>query len=157
MKPYRKNVGVVIFNSFGEVLVGERIGLDGSWQLPQGGIDDNEDTKSAAYRELYEEVGIKEAELVYEIPNWISYDFPQNFKSPMAKKYAGQIQKWFLLYWDHPANECNLHVHEQEFESVKFIPLSSCVDSIVSFKKDVYVKLVELLEPEIKSYLGRRK
>lgn len=157
MKPYRKNVGVVIFNSFGEVLVGERIGLDGSWQFPQGGIDDSEDTKSAAYRELYEEVGIKEAELVYEIPNWISYDFPQNFKSPMAKKYAGQIQKWFLLYWDHPANECNLHVHEQEFESVKFIPLSSCVDSIVSFKKDVYVKLVELLEPEIKSYLGRRK
>ena len=157
MKPYRKNVGVVIFNSFGEVLVGERIGLDGSWQFPQGGIDENEDTKSAAYRELYEEVGIKDAELVYEIPNWISYDFPQNFKSPMAKKYAGQIQKWFLLYWDRPANECILHVHKQEFDSVKFIPLSSCVDSIVSFKKDVYVKLVELLEPEIKSYLGRRK
>ena len=60
MKPYRKNVGVVIFNSFGEVLVGERIGLDGSWQFPQGGIDENEDTKSAAYRELYEEVGIKD-------------------------------------------------------------------------------------------------
>lgn len=157
MKPYRKNVGVVIFNSFGEVLVGERIGLDGSWQFPQGGIDENEDTKSAAYRELYEEVGIKDAELVYEIPNWISYDFPQNFKSPMAKKYAGQIQKWFLLYWDHPANECNLHVHEQEFETVKFIPFRSCVDTIVSFKRDAYFKLIEIFEPEIEKHLRSKK
>lgn len=156
MKPYRKNVGVVIFNSKGEVLIGERIGLDGSWQFPQGGIDDDEDTKAAAFRELYEEVGIKDAELVYEIPDWISYDFPENFKASIAKKYAGQIQKWFLLYWDHPANECNLQVHDQEFSRVKFIPFQSSLDLIVSFKKEVYKKLIEILEPEIKLYLEKK-
>jgi putative (di)nucleoside polyphosphate hydrolase len=155
MKPYRKNVGVVIFNSRGEVLVGERIGMQGNWQFPQGGIDEDEDPRDAAIRELYEEVGIKEAELVHEIPDWISYDFPKGFTAPMAKKYAGQIQKWFLLFWDHPANECNLQIHEQEFERVEFIPFASCVDRIVSFKKAVYIKLVELLEPEIQKYLRK--
>lgn len=156
MKPYRKNVGVVVFNSKGEVLVGERIGLDGSWQFPQGGIDEDEDTKIAAYRELYEEVGINDAELVYEIPNWISYDFPKDFNIPMAKKYAGQIQKWFLLYWDHPVNDCNLQVHEQEFSSVKFLPLRDCLESVVSFKKEVYEKLIESFEPKIKLFLGNK-
>ncbi|MBP7282297.1 MAG: RNA pyrophosphohydrolase [Leptospiraceae bacterium] len=153
MKPYRKNVGVVVFNSKGEVLVGARVGMKDNWQFVQGGIDEDEEPKAAVIRELYEEVGIQDAELVYENPNWISYDFPKDLDIKMAKKYAGQIQKWFLLYWDHPANECNLHIHEQEFESVKFIPIQSCVDTIVSFKRDVYAKLIEIFEPQIQKYL----
>lgn len=157
MKPYRQNAGIVIFNAKGEVLVGERIGLKGSWQFPQGGIDKDEAPKDAAIRELFEEVGIQNAEFVYEIPEWISYDFPKNFEIPMAKKYAGQIQKWFLFYWDHPSNECNLHIHEQEFESVEFIPFRSCLDRIIYFKKNVYSRLVEVLEPEIQKYLEKIK
>ena len=157
MKPYRKNVGIVVFNSKGEVLVGARVGMKDNWQFPQGGIDEEEEPKAAALRELYEEVGIQNAELVYENPDWISYDFPKDLDIKMAKKYAGQIQKWFLLYWDHPANECNLHVHEQEFETVKFIPFRSCVDTIVSFKRDAYFKLIEIFEPEIKKYLKNKK
>ena len=143
-----------MFNSSGEVLVGARVGMKDNWQFPQGGIDEEEDPKSAVFRELYEEVGIKNAELVYENPDWISYDFPKDLDIKMAKKYAGQIQKWYLLFWDHPAEDCNLHIHEQEFESVKFIPIRSCVDTIVSFKRDVYVQLVQIFEPQIHNYLS---
>lgn len=157
MKPYRKNVGLVVFNSRGEVLVGARIGMKDNWQFPQGGIDEGEEPKDAALRELYEEVGIQNAEFVFENPDWISYDFPKDLDIRMAKKYSGQIQKWFLLYWDHPANECNLHIHEQEFETVKFIPFPSCVDTIVSFKREAYVKLIEVFTPEIEKYLKSKK
>ncbi|HMV45867.1 MAG TPA: NUDIX domain-containing protein, partial [Leptospiraceae bacterium] len=79
MKPYRKNVGIVVFNSKGEVLVGRRVGpYRDNWQYPQGGIDEDEEPKQAAVRELYEEVGIKEVQFVYEAPKWISYDFPKD-------------------------------------------------------------------------------
>ena len=66
MKEYRKNVGVVVFNAKGLVLLGNRISHRSSWQFPQGGMDDNEDPLVAAKRELYEEVGIDNAEFVYE-------------------------------------------------------------------------------------------
>ncbi len=153
-KPYRKNVGMVVFNSKGEVLVGERHNFKGSWQFPQGGIDEGEDTKTAAERELYEEVGISNSKLVYEYPDWIQYEFPENLNlGSNLRKYRGQTQKWFLLYWDGKAEECNLETHEREFDSVRFIPFQDCLSTVVTFKRDVYQKLVQEFEPKIREFL----
>ncbi|WCL51289.1 NUDIX domain-containing protein [Leptospira sp. GIMC2001] len=190
-KPFRPNVGMVVFNSQGLVLAGERLKFIGSWQFPQGGIDDGEDPKNAANRELYEEVGIRvdtnfdyqskveqqsnsskiihisksllnerspelmsHAILVYEFPIWISYDFPSDLKlKGKMKKYRGQTQKWFLYFWDHPESDCSLDHHEKEFEEVRFLSWDKVVESIVPFKKEIYVSLEKEFVPIIEDFL----
>ncbi|AFY72233.1 NTP pyrophosphohydrolase [Synechococcus sp. PCC 7502] len=154
LKPYRQNVGIIVFNQNGEVLAGERTNVLGAWQFPQGGIDTGEDPKTAALRELYEEVGISDAELVKESEEWLYYDFPESLKltSGMAA-YRGQMQKWFLVYWNHPATDCDLDIHQREFTQVKFMPFSECVDAVVEFKREVYIRLLEIFTPAIATYL----
>ncbi|EQA73168.1 RNA pyrophosphohydrolase [Leptospira noguchii] len=153
-KPYRKNVGMVVFNSRGEVLVGERLNFLGSWQFPQGGIDDDEDPIKAAMRELYEEVGIDSGKIMTEYPDWIPYDFPENLPlNRHLQKYKGQLQKWFLIYWDGEADQCRLDIHEREFGTVRFIPIKDTLNTVVPFKKDVYYKVINYFEPKIQNFL----
>lgn len=153
-KPYRKNVGMVVFNSRGEVLVGERLNFLGSWQFPQGGIDDDEDPIKAAMRELYEEVGIDSGKIVTEYPDWIPYDFPENLPlNRHLQKYRGQLQKWFLIYWDGEADQYHLDIHEREFGTVRFIPIENTLNTVVPFKKDVYYKIINYFGPKIQNFL----
>ena len=57
--PYRPCVGVMLVNAEGKVFVGQRAGIDEpAWQMPQGGVDDGEDARDAALRELWEETGL---------------------------------------------------------------------------------------------------
>ncbi|MGE0524714.1 MAG: NUDIX domain-containing protein, partial [Variibacter sp.] len=64
--PYRANAGIALFNAQGRVLIAKRLRDDGpeviypghEWQMPQGGIDPNEDPRPAAQRELYEETAV---------------------------------------------------------------------------------------------------
>lgn len=157
-KPYRKNVGMVVFNSKGEVLAGERFQFPGSWQFPQGGIDESEEPEKAAIRELYEEVGIENAEIIFEYPEWISYDFPKELTLHKSlKKFKGQTQKWFLIYWDGKEKDCILDLHEKEFDRVQFIKFRECLDKIVHFKKPIYEKLLLKFQPEIEKYLKSKK
>ena len=82
--PYRPNVGAVLFNPAGLVLVARRAnfpnaeGPAGGWQLPQGGIDADEDPRSAVLRELAEEIGTDRAEIIGEHPDWLFYDLPEH-------------------------------------------------------------------------------
>lgn len=156
MKPYRENVGIVVFNSKGEVLLGERLNFRGSWQFPQGGIDEGENPKEAVERELFEEVGINDAEFVYEYPEWLSYDFPPDLDLHPLRKYKGQTQKWFLLFWDNGVEKCDINKDEREFKQLKFAPLEECMDTIVGFKKNVYQKVVAGFAPKIKEYLEKK-
>jgi len=147
---------MVVFNSRGEVLVGQRVNFKGSWQFPQGGIDDPEDIIQAANRELNEEVGIEKAILVSEYPEWVNYDFPATLKlNKNLKNFKGQTQKWFLLFWDKKAEDCKLDLDTREFSEVKFISFETCLDTIVPFKRSVYEKLLNFFLPEIKNYLGK--
>lgn len=145
---------MVVFNSRGEVLVGERLNFLGSWQFPQGGIDDDEDPIKAAMRELYEEVGIDSGKIMTEYPDWIPYDFPENLPlNRHLQKYKGQLQKWFLIYWDGEADQCRLDIHEREFGTVRFIPIKDTLNTVVPFKKDVYYKVINYFEPKIQNFL----
>ncbi len=155
-KPYRKNVGMVVFNSKGEVLAGERYQFQNSWQFPQGGIDEDEEPINAALRELYEEVGIEKGEIVFEYPEWISYDFPKELNLHKSlKKFKGQTQKWFLIFWDGKVSDCKLDLHEKEFERVQFMTFRECLEKIVHFKKPIYEKLKGKFQPEIDKYIKR--
>ena len=53
--PYRKGVGIMLFNKEKKIFVGKRLDNQSAWQMPQGGVDQNEDLLSAMKRELAEE------------------------------------------------------------------------------------------------------
>jgi putative (di)nucleoside polyphosphate hydrolase len=157
-KPYRKNVGMVVFNGNADVIVGERVHFPGSWQFPQGGIDENEDYVDAAKRELFEELGIKGAIYVGEYPDWIPYDFPSSLHlNENLQKYRGQLQRWILYFWDGALSDCDLEHHEIEFLSIRHMKLDETVTAVVDFKKPVYEKFVPLFSQLIQNYIAERK
>ena len=105
-KPYRPNVGIALFNAAGQVLIGRRFRDDGpeiilpglEWQMPQGGIDADEDPREAVMRELWEETGAVNADYLGET-DWMTYEFPPYDGPPSHRlaKFRGQRQKWFAL------------------------------------------------------------
>lgn len=155
--PYRPNVGIVVFNADGLVLVGERLDNRGAWQYPQGGVDEGEDFDYAARRELSEETGIRDAEFVATMKEFLYYDFPATLKIPrLTDRYRGQKQKWFLAHWNHPPAHANLKTHKQEFARVQFMPMADATNQIVQFKKMIYTELERQFLPKMNAYLNSR-
>ena len=94
---YRPCVLAVIVNQDNKILVGERADKPGVWQMPQGGVDAGETDEQALFRELAEEIGTSEAEVIKKLDDRISYDFPKDLPSDIIKRYKGQKQAWFLV------------------------------------------------------------
>ena len=94
--PLRLGVGIVVLNNNNEVFVGKRIdNQEDFWQMPQGGVDKNENFLEAAKRELEEETGIKSTILIKELDELLTYNLPKNLLGKIWKgKYRGQKQKW---------------------------------------------------------------
>jgi putative (di)nucleoside polyphosphate hydrolase len=155
--PYRPNVGIVVFNDSGQALVGERLDNPGAWQYPQGGVDEGEDFGAAAKRELYEETGISVDSFVAVTTDFLYYDFPADLVIPgLTNRYAGQKQRWYLAYWNHPAESANLKTHTQEFARVRFMPMAEATNQIVPFKREIYKALEREFLPGMHNFLTRR-
>lgn len=151
MKPYRENVGIVVLNSRGEVLVGERVNFPGVFQFPQGGMDPGESPLAAARRELLEETGLRvDGPPAYEIEDWLFYDFPENVSAKL-KAYRGQKQKWFVFRWDGDPGSLRLDLHEREFERLRWARLDEVVAGIVAFKRPVYERVAQA----VRTFLAR--
>ncbi len=149
--PYRPCVGIALFNKDGLVFVGERIDAPGAWQMPQGGIDAGEDLKTAAFRELAEEVGTQKASIIRIADKTIKYDIPLAVLKNSRKgglwdmKYCGQEQTWVAMRFEGQDDDINLNSHtEQEFSNWRWVPLEDTPNLIVPFKKDVYVSVVQM-------------
>ncbi len=143
---YRKCVGMMILNTHKEILVGRRLDHpSGYWQMPQGGIDDNENPKEAVWREMLEEIGTNKAELIKISNQWINYDIPsETLKTlPWGDIYIGQTQKWFAFLFLGEDNDINVGTDNPEFSEWKWTRMDSIIDSIVPFKRDVYAKILE--------------
>jgi putative (di)nucleoside polyphosphate hydrolase len=152
MKPYRKNVGAVVFNQRGQVLAGERMDRAGPLQFPQGGLDAGEEPLTGALRELYEETGLRPADdPVAELPDWLRYDFPSDVPKKL-QKYQGQEQKWFFFFWDGDPAKLSLDHHSQEFSRLVWTDFAELVQGIVPFKRGVYEELLRLGRPIIANY-----
>jgi putative (di)nucleoside polyphosphate hydrolase len=137
---------MMILNTHKEILVGRRLDHpSGYWQMPQGGIDDNENPKEAVWREMLEEIGTNKAELIKISNQWINYDIPsETLKTlPWGDIYIGQTQKWFAFLFLGEDNDINVGTDNPEFSEWKWTRMDSIVDSIVPFKRDVYAKILE--------------
>tara|TARA_Y100000590_G_scaffold2671_1_gene3531 strand:+ start:7926 stop:8402 length:477 start_codon:yes stop_codon:yes gene_type:complete len=145
--PLRLGVGIILLNKENKIFVGKRIDNPKNfWQMPQGGLNQNENFLEAAKRELEEETGIKSIELIKELDGWQIYDLPENLMGKIWKgKYRGQKQKWFIMKFIGENNEINVKTKNPEFLEWKWIKISDLTDIAVNFKKNIYKNIKKKL------------
>ena len=147
--PYRLNVGAALFDREGRVFVGRRAGLaaeaEALWQLPQGGIDDGEDPRAAVLRELEEEIGTRNAEILEEHADWLSYDLPPDLIGhAFAGRFRGQKQRWFALRFLGTDADIRLDRHvPAEFSDWRWVALSEIPGLAVAFKRSIYERIAQ--------------
>ena len=141
--PLRTGVGIIVLNKQNKVFVARRI--DNSkkfWQMPQGGVDPQENFLTAAYRELEEETSITSVKLIKELDGTTTYELPDNLLGIIWKgKYRGQKQKWFLMRFTGDEKEINIKTRHPEFLDWKWIDLDQITEVVVNFKLHVYKEL----------------
>ena len=144
--PYRPCAGAMIVNVRRQVFVGQR--LDSTleaWQMPQGGIDEGETPREAAYRELREETGVTrdKVEFVGKTHGWVTYDLPPELLGKVwGGKYRGQRQKWFLFRFKGQDSDIRIASEHPEFSTWRWILVDEMVESIVPFKRAVYEEVI---------------
>ena len=145
--PYRSNVGIMMINEKGYVFVGQRLDNNqNAWQMPQGGIDAGEDPKTAAYRELLEETGVKKQDIRFMASSsqWLTYDLPEDLIPILWNgKFRGQKQKWFLFKFLGEDGDINIATTHPEFSKWKWISKENLLKEIVPFKKSVYENVLK--------------
>lgn len=144
----------MLINRDGDVFVGRRIDqtVEG-WQLPQGGIDEGESPAEAAFRELEEEIGTRNAALLREYDDWLSYDLPSHLLGvALHGRFRGQRQKWLAMRFLGTDSEINVHTAEPEFGEWKWLAVDVLPRLVVAFKRDTYAKVIgafrDLAAPE---------
>jgi putative (di)nucleoside polyphosphate hydrolase len=142
--PYRRGVGIVLLNGNDQVFVAQRLdNPEPAWQMPQGGIDKGEEPLAAAWRELYEETGVKSAVLLEETPGWLRYDLPRELVPHIWKgQYRGQKQKWFAFRFNGNDTEIDINGEHPEFSAWRWADLKQTPDFIVGFKRPLYEQVV---------------
>ena len=138
--PLRSGVGIVVLNKENKVFVAKRIDNPKNfWQMPQGGIDNNENYYSAALRELKEETSIVSVKLIKEIESSFTYILPDHLIGIIWKgKFKGQKQKWFVMRFIGDELEINIKTKHPEFLDWKWIDLEDLTKIAVNFKLEVY-------------------
>ena len=144
--PYRPCVGIVLIDARGMVFAGQRLDNPSpAWQMPQGGIDDGETPKTAAFRELWEETGVTRdmVQPLAKTHGWVTYDLPPDLLGKVwGGKYRGQRQKWFLFRFTGRDSDIRINTDHPEFSTWRWILADEMVDSIVPFKRAVYDQVI---------------
>ncbi len=138
--PLRNGVGIILLNKENKIFVAKRIDNPKNfWQMPQGGVDKNENYYKAALRELEEETSIKSVKLIKEIERKFTYILPDHLIGIIWKgKFKGQKQKWFVMRFIGKESEININTKHPEFLDWKWIDLEDLTKIAVNFKLNVY-------------------
>lgn len=147
---FRANVGIIVADALGAVLIGGRIGQSG-WQFPQGGIRHGESPEEAMYRELEEEIGLCSADVqvIGRTRDWLHYRLPEQFVRRNASPVCiGQKQRWFLLRMTGPESRLRLDASpEPEFDRWRWVGWWEPVRTVIYFKRHVYARALQELAP----------
>ena len=152
--PYRPCVGIMVLNRAGHVFIGRRangpehVDSGHAWQMPQGGVDADEDPWAAARRELYEETRIRSVERLDEIKEWLTYDIPRQLIGQAWRgRYRGQKQKWYAERFTGDEREIDtIHPpgsHKPEFLEWRWEPMANLPNLVVPFKRATYERIVK--------------
>jgi putative (di)nucleoside polyphosphate hydrolase len=140
---YRPAVGIMLLNPDNRVFLAQRRDLPGAWQMPQGGIDPGEEPRQAAFRELAEEIGTANAEVIAESAQWLRYDLPPELVGRVwGGRYRGQAQKWFAMRFLGRDAEINLETEHPEFDAWQWVPAADLPRLIVPFKRQLYLDIL---------------
>ena len=149
MSEYRPNVAAVILSErypeICEFFIAKRNDIKRTkciWQFPQGGIDNGESPVDALHRELMEEIGTNDIEILAEYPQWLKYNFPAGNIQTKMYPFKGQMQRYFLVKLKAEA-KINLATEIPEFTSHKFVPFESVLENVVYFKRRIYKQVLE--------------
>lgn len=156
---FRRGVGIMLVNAFGYVFVGQRsdVVLD-AWQMPQGGIEPNETPRAAALRELREEVGTSNVEVIAETEGWLSYELPVELieRIPNAR-WKGQTQRWFLMRFLGDDRELDVATEHPEFSKWSWVSPDQLLELIVPFKRSLYASVLRVFAPHFSGAFATSK
>jgi putative (di)nucleoside polyphosphate hydrolase len=148
---FRANVGIILTNSDGQALWAKRIYPADAWQFPQGGIQEGEDPESAMFRELHEELGLREHQvrILGVTADWLTYRLPKGLIRQHQKPVCiGQKQRWFVLALTAEDSAMNLSaVEPHEFDDWQWVDWTIPAKEVVAFKRDVYQQATTALAP----------
>jgi putative (di)nucleoside polyphosphate hydrolase len=141
---YRSGVGIMLLNRQGKVFVARRVDVtEEAWQMPQGGINRGESPREAALRELREEIGTDDAEIIAESKGWFYYDVPDLMaQAKWHGRWRGQRQKWFVMVFKGREADINLATETPEFNAWRWVSLQDLGNLAVSFKRQLYMDVV---------------
>lgn len=153
LSTYRRGVGLMIVNDQKKVLVGKRVrfvddidhvnGLK-LWQMPQGGIRENETEEAAMWREMKEEIGTNHGKIESCAKCLLHYDFPVKLSNNWRNRYCGQVLRWFLIRFLGSDQDINVHQEHAEFSSWKWVEVEELIDLVINFKQQLYKDVVEM-------------
>jgi putative (di)nucleoside polyphosphate hydrolase len=149
---FRANVGIILANEDGKLLLGGRVGAKG-WQFPQGGMLVDEGAEEAMYRELHEEVGLMpdDVELLAVTRDWLRYRLPDRFvRKKSTPLCIGQKQRWFLLRLNADEERIRFDRGDKpEFDRVRWVDFWRPVNEVIYFKRRVYARALHELGPSV--------
>lgn len=144
---YRPAVGMMILNAENKIFVGQRLdNKEPAWQMPQGGIGPHEDTDQAMLRELEEEIGTRDVEILVKSKTWYKYDLPAEIAGRLWNgKFKGQRQIWYVLRFRGLDEDININTYRPEFRSWKWVDKNELLDLIIPFKRELYGQVIDEL------------
>ena len=149
---YRANVGIILANADGRLLLGGRVGNKG-WQFPQGGMHAGESPEEAMFRELQEEVGLDagDVEVLGTTRDWLRYRLPDRFVRRGSKPLCiGQKQRWFVLRMLSQDDRVRLDAADKpEFDRWRWVDFWKPVNEVIYFKRRVYASALHELGPHL--------
>lgn len=144
---YRPAVGMMILNAENKVFVGQRLDNTGvAWQMPQGGISPHEDADQAMLRELEEEIGTRDVEIIVKSKTWYKYDLPPEIAARLWNgKFKGQRQIWYILRFRGKDTDININTYRPEFCAWKWVETTELLDLVIPFKRKLYERILKEL------------